>query len=330
MKTYTIGRWIVMLGAALLGGACILENAAPAAQGNVVVMTATPEDERAAGQDPSAPTFTLGLTDLPTMTFTPSITPTFTLEPVTMTAGQSLSCVTGPDWKLYEWVAGIAEGETVTLVARAVPEIPDYYVARTGGGQECWAYGGSSAISGPVAALPVRETPPLPTVSFVVRNGVYIDLVDVYIRPAGDSSWGADRLPVANLHFGEETAISITAGYYDVRVVDIVSGVMYEAYNRPIGADDNYRILDVAPDVEFTIRNEYPFSICWIDITPGGGPWEKLYDTNDGGGSIYNGNERTFTLRGGYYSMRLTRCTSAVLPIEYLHVVPGMGVRVLS
>ena len=43
----------------------------------------------------------------------------FTTAPVTMTAGQNLSCVNGPDWILYEWVAAIDKGETVTLTARA-------------------------------------------------------------------------------------------------------------------------------------------------------------------------------------------------------------------
>jgi hypothetical protein len=237
-------RLILILGAALIGGACILETARPSDTSQVVIVTATPDG---AGQNPSQES---QLSTTPELTetlaaFTPSLTATFTTTPVTMTAGQSLSCVTGPDWKLYEWVAGIPEGETVTLIARAVPEIPDYYVARTAGGKECWVFGGSSTVSGPASTLPTRETPPLPTVNFVVRNRVHIPLTTVYIRSAGGSSWGSNRIAAPLADMSGETSISITAGYYDVRVLDVLGNVMYESYNRAIGADDAYRILTV-------------------------------------------------------------------------------------
>jgi hypothetical protein len=327
MKTGKFLRLYLILGAALLGGACILETVGPAAQENAIVVTATPDGGKPAGQDLPSPTFTLELT----ATFTPSLTHTITVTPVTLKAGQELSCVTGPDWKLYEWVTKIPKDETVTLIARAVPEIPDYYVALTGDGKECWAFGGSSVISGPVASLPVRETPSLPTINFVVRNRVYIDLVDVYIRPAGDSSWGADRLTSPSISTGLEVSFSITAGYYDVRILDPYGHAIYEAYNRAIGADNNYRILEVATDVEFTIRNDFPFSICWIDVQPPGGSWQKLYATEDGGGSIYNGNTRDFTLRAGTYGLRVTRCTGAILlSTACFNLYPGMPTVVLS
>jgi hypothetical protein len=319
----------ILLGAAVIGSACILQTAGPGNTPQVIVVTAT---TGGASQNPSQeaqpsptrePTWTL------TAVFTPSITATFTTTPVTMTAGQDLSCVTGPDWKLYEWVTKIPKGETVTLIARSVPEIPDYYVARTGDGKECWAFGGSSTISGSTASLPVRETPPLPTVDFIIRNRVYASLISVFIRPAGDSAWGANRLS-ASMPINGEAAISITAGYYDVRVLGPFSLAMYEAYNRAIGPDDTYRILEVAPDVDFTIRNDFPFSICWIDVQPSGGSWQKLYATEDGGGSIFTGNTRDFTLRAGAYGVRLTRCTSAVLPATGWFISPGMFTIVLS
>jgi hypothetical protein len=330
MKTGKFLRLYLVLGAALFGGACILEAAGPAATQQVVVVTSTPDGTSTSSSPDLQTSPTLELTKFLTPTFTPSITPTFTKEPVTMIAGQDLSCVTGPDWKLYEWVAKIAKDEVVTLIARAVPEITDYYVARKSDGKECWAFGGSSVISGPVASLPVRETPPLPTVSFVVRNRVYTDLVDVYIRPAGDSSWGADRLTSPSICTGLEASFSITAGYYDVRILDPFGHALYEAYNRAIGADATYRILEVAPDVNFTIRNDHPFSICWIDVAFAGGSWEKLYATGDGGGSIYNGNTRDFTLRAGAYAARITRCTSVILPATGFIIYPGMSTIVLS
>jgi hypothetical protein len=227
-------------------------------------------------------------------------------------------------------VTKVAKGETVALVARAVPEIPDYYVALTGDGKECWVFGGSSTITGNAAALPIRETPPLPTVNFVVRNRVHIPLTTVYIRPADDSSWGGNRVSAPINEMTGEAAVSITAGYYDVRVLDIFSHVMYESYNRAIGPDDTYRILTVNPDVGFTIRNDYPFSICWIDVQTMGGSWQKLYATEDGGGSIYSGNTREFTLRAGAYGVRITRCTSAVLPATGWSIYPGMPEIVMS
>jgi hypothetical protein len=317
-------RLTVLLGAALLGVACIAETAGPGNTPQVIVVTATPEGaaQNPAQESPLSPTEEPA--QLTTDALTPTITATYTAAPVTMTAGQELSCVTGPDWRLYEWVTKIPKDATVTLIARAVPEIPDYYVARTGDGKECWAFGGSSVVSGPVATLPVRETPPLPTVSFVVRNRVHIPLTTVYIRSAGDSSWGGNRIASPLADMSGETSISITAGYYDVRVLDVLGNVMYESYNRAIGADDAYRILTVDPDVNFTIRNDFSFSICWIDVMVMGDPWQKLYATEDGGGSILTGQTRDFTLRAGRYSVRLTRCTSVVVGVAILAFYPGM------
>jgi hypothetical protein len=324
-----IPRWSAPLAAAVIGSACILQNAVPAGTEQVIVVTATPDGAAALPAQETQSGSTPEWTETLAATFTPSLTATFTKTPVTLTAGQDLSCVTGPDWKLYEWVTKVAKGETVALVARAVPEIPDYYVVRKSNGTECWAFGGSSTINGSTATLPIRETPPLPIVNFVVRNRVYTPLITVYIRPASDSSWGANRL-TGPLPAGGETAISITAGYYDVRILGPFSLAMYEAFNRAIGADETYRILEVAPDVDFSIRNDLPFSICWIDVQPLGGSWQKLYATEDGGGSIYSGNTRDFTLRAGAYGVRLTRCTSAVLPATGWFISPGMPTIVLS
>jgi hypothetical protein len=200
---------------------------------------------------------------------------------------------------------------------------------RKANGTECWAFGGSSVISGPTAALPVRETPLPPTVSFVVRNGVYIDLVDVYIRPAGDSSWGADRLTLPSICTGLEASFSLTAGYYDVRILDTYGHALYEAYNRAIGADDNYRILEVATDVEFKIQNGNPFDICKVDVMHSGGSWQKLYDAADGGGPIHHSEQRDVTLRAGLYQMRITTCASTVMPVTPLYVFPGPGIALI-
>jgi hypothetical protein len=107
---------------------------------------------------------------------------------------------------------------------------------------------------------------------------------------------------------------------------------MLETFNRPIGADDTYRILEVATDVEFNIRNEHPFGICIIEIRTPGGSWQDIYDHfSDGGGEINPGEVRTFTLRAGYYDMRLTDCAGTWLDdIDYLYVRPAMATKLLS
>jgi hypothetical protein len=328
MKKEKISRLIAVLGASLFGSACILEMIGPNASPQVVVVTATRE-EPAPGTSPQAPDLppapTLEWTQTLTQTFTPSLTATFTSAPVTMTAGQALSCVKGPDWKLYEWVAGIADGETVTLVARAVPEIPDYYVIRKSNGTECWAFSGSSAISGSTALLPVRETPPLPQVTYVIENKVLIQLCLVLIRGKDETAWGANRL-AAPIAINATASITLTAGYYDVQIKDCSMSILYEEHDRAIGAEQAYRYQLIANDVGFYIQNNYPFSICWIEIQPPpGGSWTFLYATATDGGPIQPGQRRDFTLRAGDYGIRATRCTGVVLPGSGLYVHPGMG-----
>ena len=328
MNTPKFTRLFVLVGAALLGGACILQTAAPAGTPQVVYVTATPENGAPGdGSGQPSPTFTQELAQVLTATFTPSLTATFTQTPVTMTAGQALSCVKGPDWKLYEWVAGIAKDEAVTVVARAVPEIPDYYVVRKSDGTECWAFSGSSVISGSTASLPIRETPPLPTVNFTVQNHVNIPLCILLIRKAGDAAWGANRFTAPPVFVGGEFVLPITAGYYDVIVRDCAApATMYEAYNRAIGADANYRILDIAVDVDFSIQNNYPYSVCHVQVQAQvpGASWQEIYN-HDTSGSFAVGMTKNFRLRAGAYNLRNIRCTDAVLPIAPLYIRPGMG-----
>jgi hypothetical protein len=330
MKTRKIIQLIVILGAAVIGIACNLQMAAPTTPN--LAATAAPDGS---ALDPSSqapdtlpsPTWTQELTQILTATFTPTLTATFTTVPVTMTAGQTLSCVKGPDWKLYEWVAGIAKDETVTLVARAVPEIPNYYVVRMSNGTECWAFGGSSAISGSTAGLPVRDTPPLPTVNFVIQNRIQIPLCDVLIRKAGESSWGADRLtsPPA-IPIGSDFTLPITAGYYDVLVRDCgTPTTVYEQYNRAIGSDSAYRIVEIAIDVDFYIQNNLPYSICHIQTrTAALLAWRDLYN-HDTSGSFAVGTRKDFTMQMGFYDVRITRCTDVVLPLTTIYVRPGVG-----
>jgi hypothetical protein len=260
-----------------------------------------------------------------TATFTPSITATFTLAPVTMTAGQALSCVKGPDWKLYEWVAGIAEGETVTLIARAVPEIPDYYVVRKSNGTECWAFGGGSTINGSTAGLPVRETPPLPQVTYVIKNSVLINLCDVYIRPMDEAAWGIDRLGAEIIPTNSTFSVTLTAGYYDVQIKDCFFTVLYEEHDRAIGSDPAFRYQEIANDVDFHIQNNFPHSLCLIEIRWEFGSYENLYNAATDGGPIPSGGRKDFTRRTGTYQFRGSRCDGTVAVLVLVYLYPGMG-----
>jgi hypothetical protein len=124
--------------------------------------------------EPFLPSSTLEptLTQTPSLTLTPTLTATATTAGVTMTAGQDLSCVKGPKWDLYDWVAVIKQGETVTLLARASPDWGEYYYVRMSDGTECWAYGGSSTKNGDTSSLPLKEAPPTPTPTVAVGYSV--------------------------------------------------------------------------------------------------------------------------------------------------------------
>jgi hypothetical protein len=332
MKNQKLGylRLIVILGAAIIGIACNLQMAGPNPTAQGIAATAAPEGSV---PDPSSqapdllpsPTWTQELTRILTATFTPSLTPTFTITLVTMTAGQNLSCVKGPDWILYEWVASIAKGELVTLTARATPDYKDYYYVRKSDGTECWAFGGSSILDGDPTALPLRDAPPLPTVTYVIQNQVYIPLCDVFIRGANESGWGADRLTAPSIAINNSFGIYITAGYYDVLIKDCNGTVLYEGDDRPIGSEPGSRTQVIANDVRFKIYNALVFSVCKIEIQPEGSTWKILFNSATDGGPFAVGAQKYFTLRTGNYQMRVTRCPNVVYFTSPLYVHPGMA-----
>ena len=323
MKTGKNFSLFVILGAAVFGSACILEM--PGATPQIIAGTATRD-----GAVLETPSPTQELTGLLEATFTPTLTATFTTAPVTMTAGQNLSCVNGPDWILYEWVAAIDKGETVTLTARAVPEIPDYYYVRKSDGTECWTFGGSSVINGSTANLPVRETPPLPTVTYVIQNQVMIPLCDVFIREAEETAWGTDRLTIPNIPINNSFSLNLTAGYYDVLIKDCLGTALYEAQDRPIGSDPNYRTQIIANDVTFSIKNNLPINLCGIEIQPPSGAWKYIFHSPADGGPFTIGTSKNFTVRAGSYGMRLTVCPAGTGSPIPLYIYPGMPELVLS
>jgi hypothetical protein len=165
-------RWLPIAVLMFAGSACNLAiGTQSAANPQFIVVTAT---LTTGNPEPILPSSTLEptQTQTPSVTLTPTLTLTPTMAGVTMTAGQDLSCVKGPKWDLYDWVAIIKQGETVTLLARSTPDWGEYYYVRMSDGTECWAYGGSSTKNGDTSSLPEKEAPPTPTPKIEVNYSV--------------------------------------------------------------------------------------------------------------------------------------------------------------
>ncbi|HEY5119215.1 MAG TPA: hypothetical protein VII90_07140 [Anaerolineales bacterium] len=176
IRIFQFVRWLPIAVLLFAGSACNLTiGTRSAVNPQFIVVTATGGPEKT---DLPSPTPNMELILTPTQTQTPSVTltPTRTETPTTaaptMTAGQDLSCVKGPKFDLYDWVAVIKQGETVTLLARSSPDWGEYYYVRMSNGTECWAYGGSSTKNGDTTSLPEKEAPPTPTPAIVVDYSV--------------------------------------------------------------------------------------------------------------------------------------------------------------
>ncbi|MBN2086232.1 MAG: hypothetical protein JW748_13515, partial [Anaerolineales bacterium] len=238
---------------------------------------------------------------------------------VTMTAGQDLSCVTGPHWILYEWVAGITEGETVTLLAKASPDWEEYYYIRKSNGAECWAFGGSSAISGNIQSLPVKEAPPLPEVEYTIENKTGLRIPVVFIRGMDETAWGVNRLG-AILYPGEKVSLTLTAGFYDVKILEEAFFPLYEEHDRPIGAEPNYRLTVLDQEYAFYVQNNHPFDLCTFSFRPHGGTiWTTLHSAADG--PVATGSKAWFKLVPGTYDVAVYRCTGPMAGAVTVHYV---------
>jgi hypothetical protein len=312
--TKTVLRWITLLAVAATTGACNLTlSAGSSGSPQFLILTATSDSRPADTQQQPPPdsepaaTFTPTLEITPTLEFTPTHTPTATEALPTMTAGQELSCVKGPHWILFEWVAKISEGETVTLLAKASEDWEEYYYVRKSNGAECWVFGGSSTKTGDYYSLPVREAPPLPEVTYTIENATGLNVCDVHIREKDSTDWGADRLGTGWIAPGASHSLTFTAGFYDVRIKDCVCAVLYEEHDRAIGSDAGYRYTLLNNTVDFSIKNDFAFNVCRYDFRIAGGSWETLHSPADG--TIANGQYADFTLLVGYYDIQVYRCT---------------------
>ncbi|MFN2300048.1 MAG: hypothetical protein ACK2UB_14480 [Anaerolineales bacterium] len=317
--TQTVLRWIALLAVAATTGACNLTLSADSSGSpQVLIVTATPDSQPADTQQQPPPDSEPAATHTPTLEFTPTHTPTATEALPTMTAGQELSCVKGPHWILFEWVAKVSEGETVTLLAKASEDWEEYYYVRKSNGTECWAFGGSSTKTGEYYNLPVREAPPLPEIEFTIENQTGLEIFDVFIREEDSTDWGADRLgATGTIPIGGTFSLTLTAGFYDVKISDPTHHPLYEMHDRPIGADANYRYLVLNQKMEFYIQNNYAFTLCEFQLRPiGSCTWDTVHSAADG--AVATGERITVDLLPGFYDIRIDRCSGP-------NVVNGLG-----
>jgi hypothetical protein len=319
-KRNTLARWCLALVLVLPALACNLSEAPIAAESQQ-----SGADSATATQDPNGGTASTD-TPEPTVAPTETITPTATETPVTMTAGQTLSCVKGPHWALYEWVTSIPEGETVTLLARNEPGGDPYYYAHKSDGKECWAFGGSSTFTGDPTSLPIQAAPPLPTIQFTVENQIHIPICTILIREEDETSWGANRLSAALAH-GATFTLSMTAGYYDVQITPCAGPALYEKYDTPIGADAGTRTVVIDTVVHVFLHNAAPFSICRVRFNPadGSGSFDVRGASAD---PIPHGDNVPLTAPVGVYTMDLFQCGAAVpfvsgTPLNLLTTLEG-------
>jgi hypothetical protein len=301
----------VELAAIVSLGACNLtlatgSNATP----QVVVVTATGQTGGGESPDQSAPTEEPAAVFTPTLTLTATITPTATITAPTMTAGQDLSCVKGPHWIFYEWVAKIVEGETVVLLAQSPAEWPDYFYVRKSDGTECWAFGGSSTKTGDLSTLPSKEAPPLPEITYTIQNKTGLPVLQVMIREQDSAAWGPNRLS-SPLVPDESFSLTLTAGFYDVLVRDLASGTLYEKNDWPIGSESSYRNIILNTELEFYFQNNFAFDLCTFSFKQFGGTWKVLHSAADG--PIASGARYTFKLLPAFYAIQINRCTGPLV-----------------
>jgi len=236
-----------------------------------------------------------------------------TAVPPTLIGGQLLSCVSGPHWVFFKWIDRVDIGEEVILLAKASADWDEYYFVEKGNGATCWVYGASSQKFGDYQSLPIREAPPLPDITYKIKNRTELNICDVFIRPENDTAWGTDWLGSNVIPPGGEYNFDLTAGFYDVLVVDCLSGILFEEYGRAIGSDSASRETKLANEVEFYIKNNFAFDICWVNVMPNGGLWDEVYKESDG--HVQPGEKIWITLLAGIYEIQIHDCTGTLVDI---------------
>ena len=234
--------------------------------------------------------------------------------PPTLIASQLLSCVSGPHWQLFKWEGRVEKGEVVTLLAKSSSDWNEYYFIEKANGSTCWVYGVSSEKTGNYQSLPIREAPPLPEITYRIENKTGLNVCTVLIRPEDDTVWGGDWLGADIIPPEGIYDFDLTAGFYDVQVIDCWGGILYEGYDRTIGSDDDYRYTLLANEIEFYIQNNFAFDICWVNVMLNGGLWDEVYEESDG--HVQPGEKIWITLLAGIYEIQVHRCTGPLVDIS--------------
>ncbi len=308
-------RVTIPLAVLMVCGACTTEAVA-------VPPIGSPPVTGQAGSTSAEPVFT------PIPSLTPALKPTATTTrpPAAMTAGEDLSCGKGPDAALYEHVADIAIGETVTLLAKAPPGWEEYYFVRKSNGAECWAFGGSSTTSGDPALLPVREAPPLPEITLAIQNNTYMYVVDIFIRRKGEAGWGADRLEGNFIAPEGRISLTLTAGYYDMQMKDSMGGILFNKEDIAIGPASPYR--NIVMDYEYlkAFLNLSENYFCRAVIRPLAGEIPITLTIPDDG-KISPGEKVVLKALAGFYEVRFYRCgdgaLAATISTVYIGPIPS-------
>lgn len=248
----------------------------------------------------------------------PTTVPPTTVTPTpglpSLIGGQLLSCVSGPHWILFQWLDRVDIDEEVILLARASSDWDEYYFVEKGNGTTCWVYGASSEKFGNYQSLPIREAPLLPEITYKIKNNTELDVCNVFIRPKDDTAWGADLLGANTILPGAAYDFNLTAGFYDVQIVDCWGGILFEEHAKAIGSDSNSRITKLANEIEFYIQNNFVFDVCWVNVMPNGGLWNEVYEESDG--HVQPGEKIWITLLAGIYEIQIHRCTGTLVDIQ--------------
>jgi hypothetical protein len=289
-------------------GAC---NSAPASGINptpqIPILTAYDQLKGGDTPHPSAATEESPPAYTPTGTFTPSNPPTATPTIPTMTAVEDLSCVKGPNWILYEWVALIRKGEVVLLLGRAPPAWSGYYYVRKADGAECWTFGGRSLLSGNLSGLPVLDAPPLPMVEYEIKNKTHLVITEVYLRVRDSFYDMGMNLAPNGIPPGITLNIKIQAGFYDVFLYDCKHAILYRELVKAIGSEAGSRHTTVETRVTFSLTNGLGRSVCRILVHPvDGSPGFYLLGPADG--AIPPGSRVSITALAGLYKILVYSC----------------------
>jgi hypothetical protein len=150
----------------------------------------------------------------PTLTFTPSATPTFTMTPTitfTPTPDKPMvsvtvdtNCRVGPG-KVYDRVGALLVGEEAEVIAKDPQGLYWYIRNPDRPGEFCWLWGNYATTTGNTSSLPVFTPPPTPTASigfafsfYEIDNCGALWYIEFYIQNTGGIVFQSVRVRVTD------------------------------------------------------------------------------------------------------------------------------------